>query len=126
MYCKSAQRRRRWLCATKIFKEHAKRAAEMMRDDIEAMPPVRVAGVRKLHKKDPPLSQGDWPTVAIMLSGSADGSSNRLFPRPVSGVCFLCKGVGAWREERWFFVPGEDERSPQPKRWERMLRMQRR
>lgn len=35
----------------KVFKNMSKRAAEMMRDDIEAMPPVRVADVEAAQKR---------------------------------------------------------------------------
>jgi len=56
----------------KIFKNMSKRAAEMMRDDIEAMPPVRVADVESAQKEILAVARKLADSGEIMLSGGAD------------------------------------------------------
>jgi flagellar motor switch protein FliG len=56
----------------KVFKNMSKRAAEMMRDDIEAMPPVRVADVESAQKEVLTVARRLADSGEIMLSGGAD------------------------------------------------------
>jgi flagellar motor switch protein FliG len=56
----------------KVFKNMSKRAAEMMRDDIEAMPPVRVADVETAQKEVLTVARRLADAGEIMLSGGAD------------------------------------------------------
>jgi len=56
----------------KIFKNMSKRAAEMMKDDIEAMPPVRVADVEAAQKEILAIARRLADSGEIMLSGGAD------------------------------------------------------
>ena len=50
----------------------SKRAAEMMRDDIEAMPPVRVADVEAAQKEILAIARRMADAGEIMLSGGAE------------------------------------------------------
>ena len=56
----------------KVFKNMSKRAAEMMRDDIEAMPPVRVADVEAAQKEILAIARRMADAGELMLSGGAD------------------------------------------------------
>lgn len=56
----------------KVFKNMSKRAAEMMRDDIEAMPPVRVADVEAAQKEILGIARKLADSGEIMLSGGAE------------------------------------------------------
>ncbi len=56
----------------KIFKNMSKRAADMMRDDIEAMPPVRVADVEAAQKEILGIARRMADSGDLMLSGGAD------------------------------------------------------
>jgi flagellar motor switch protein FliG len=56
----------------KVFKNMSKRAAEMMRDDIEAMPPVRVADVESAQKDILGIARKLADSGEIMLAGGAD------------------------------------------------------
>ncbi|WP_117233445.1 flagellar motor switch protein FliG [Vibrio maerlii] len=56
----------------KIFKNMSKRAADMMRDDIEAMPPVRVADVEAAQKEILGIARRLADSGELMLSGGAD------------------------------------------------------
>ncbi|MBM7036330.1 flagellar motor switch protein FliG [Vibrio ulleungensis] len=56
----------------KVFKNMSKRAAELMRDDIEAMPPVRVADVESAQKEVLTVARRLADSGEIMLSGGAD------------------------------------------------------
>jgi flagellar motor switch protein FliG len=56
----------------KVFKNMSKRAAEMMRDDIEAMPPVRVADVESAQKEILAIARRMADAGELMLSGGAD------------------------------------------------------
>ncbi len=56
----------------KIFRNMSKRAADIMRDDIEAMPPVRVADVEAAQKEVLAVARKLADSGEIMLSGGAD------------------------------------------------------
>ncbi|MFA0055854.1 flagellar motor switch protein FliG [Vibrio echinoideorum] len=56
----------------KIFKNMSKRAADMMRDDIEAMPPVKVSEVEAAQKEILGIARKMADSGEIMLSGGAD------------------------------------------------------
>ncbi len=56
----------------KIFRNMSKRAAEIMRDDIEAMPPVRVADVEAAQKEILSVARKLADSGEIMLSGGAE------------------------------------------------------
>ena len=56
----------------KIFKNMSKRAADMMRDDIEAMPPVKVSDVEAAQKEILGIARKMADSGEIMLSGGAD------------------------------------------------------
>ena len=50
----------------------SKRAADMMRDDIEAMPPVKVSDVEAAQKEILGIARKMADSGEIMLSGGAD------------------------------------------------------
>ncbi|WP_299686195.1 flagellar motor switch protein FliG [uncultured Vibrio sp.] len=56
----------------KIFKNMSKRASDMMRDDIEAMPPVKVSDVEAAQKEILGIARKMADSGEIMLSGVAD------------------------------------------------------
>ncbi|MFA0501193.1 flagellar motor switch protein FliG, partial [Vibrio sp. 10N.222.46.A1] len=56
----------------KIFKNMSTRAADMMRDDIEAMPPVKVSDVEAAQKEILGIARKMADSGEIMLSGGAD------------------------------------------------------
>ncbi len=56
----------------KIFDNMSKRAADMMREDIEAMPPVRVADVETAQKEILTIARRMADNGELMLSGGAD------------------------------------------------------
>ena len=56
----------------KIFKNMSKRAAELMRDDLEAMPPVKVSDVEAAQKEVLAIARRMADAGEIMLSGGAD------------------------------------------------------
>ena len=56
----------------KIFKNMSKRASDMMRDDIEAMPPVKVSDVEAAQKEILGIARKMADSGEIMLSGGAD------------------------------------------------------
>ncbi len=56
----------------KIFKNMSKRAAEMMADDLEAMPPVKVSDVEAAQKEVLAIARRMADAGEIMLSGGAD------------------------------------------------------
>ncbi|UUM29842.1 flagellar motor switch protein FliG [Vibrio japonicus] len=56
----------------KIFKNMSKRAAEMMRDDLEAMPPIKVSDVEAAQKEILSIARRMADSGEIMLSGGAD------------------------------------------------------
>ncbi|OIQ25596.1 flagellar motor switch protein FliG [uncultured Vibrio sp.] len=56
----------------KIFKNMSKRAAEMMADDLEAMPPVKVSDVEAAQKEILAIARRMADNGELMLSGGAD------------------------------------------------------
>ena len=56
----------------KIFKNMSKRAAEMMRDDLEAMPPIKVSDVETAQKEVLAIARRMADAGEIMLGGGAD------------------------------------------------------
>ncbi|MCE0494522.1 flagellar motor switch protein FliG [Vibrio salinus] len=56
----------------KIFKNMSKRAAEMMKDDLEAMPPIKVSDVEAAQKEILAIARKMADNGEIMLSGGAD------------------------------------------------------
>jgi len=56
----------------KIFKNMSKRAAEMMRDDLEAMPPIKVSDVEAAQKEVLAIARRMADSGEIMLGGGAD------------------------------------------------------
>ncbi|GAL14749.1 flagellar motor switch protein FliG [Vibrio astriarenae] len=56
----------------KIFKNMSKRAADMMRDDLEAMPPVKVSDVEASQKEILAIARRMADNGELMLSGGAD------------------------------------------------------
>jgi flagellar motor switch protein FliG len=56
----------------KIFNNMSKRAADMMSEDIEAMPPVRVADVEAAQKEVLTIARRMADNGELMLSGGAD------------------------------------------------------
>ena len=56
----------------KIFKNMSKRAAEMMRDDLEAMPPIKVSDVESAQKEVLAIARRMADAGELMLSGGAD------------------------------------------------------
>jgi flagellar motor switch protein FliG len=56
----------------KIFKNMSKRAAEMMRDDLEAMPPIKVSDVEAAQKEILAIARRMADSGEIMLGGGAD------------------------------------------------------
>ncbi|ASA57079.1 flagellar motor switch protein FliG [Vibrio gazogenes] len=56
----------------KIFKNMSKRAAEMLRDDLEAMPPIKVSDVEAAQKEILAIARRMADNGEIMLSGGAD------------------------------------------------------
>ncbi len=56
----------------KIFKNMSKRAAELMRDDLEAMPPVKVSDVEAAQKEVLAIARRMADAGEIMLTGGAD------------------------------------------------------
>ncbi|RJX67492.1 flagellar motor switch protein FliG [Vibrio sinensis] len=56
----------------KIFKNMSKRAAEMMRDDLEAMPPIKVSDVESAQKEVLAIARRMADSGDLMLSGGAD------------------------------------------------------
>lgn len=56
----------------KIFKNMSKRAAEMMRDDLEAMPPIKVSDVEAAQKEVLAVARRMADSGEIMLGGGAD------------------------------------------------------
>ncbi|MFB9134895.1 flagellar motor switch protein FliG [Vibrio sp. AK197] len=56
----------------KIFKNMSKRAAEMMRDDLEAMPPIKVSDVEAAQKEILAIARRMADSGELMLSGGAD------------------------------------------------------
>ncbi len=56
----------------KIFKNMSKRAADMMRDDIEAMPPVKVSEVKGSGKRSPHRrKRRQWRDYAVLAVPTA-------------------------------------------------------
>ncbi len=56
----------------KIFKNMSKRASEMMREDLEAMPPIKVSDVEAAQKEILAIARRMADSGEIMLSGGAD------------------------------------------------------
>lgn len=56
----------------KIFKNMSKRAAEMMRDDLEAMPPIKVSDVEAAQKEVLAIARRMADSGELMLAGGAD------------------------------------------------------
>ncbi|KOO14085.1 flagellar motor switch protein FliG [Vibrio xuii] len=56
----------------KIFKNMSKRAAEMMRDDLEAMPPIKVSDVEAAQKEVLAIARRMADSGELMLGGGAD------------------------------------------------------
>ncbi|SJL82341.1 flagellar motor switch protein FliG [Vibrio palustris] len=56
----------------KIFKNMSKRAAELMRDDLEAMPPIKVSDVETAQKEILAIARKMADQGELMLSGGAD------------------------------------------------------
>ncbi|MDW6093506.1 flagellar motor switch protein FliG [Vibrio rhizosphaerae] len=56
----------------KIFKNMSKRAAEMLKDDLEAMPPIKVSDVEAAQKEILAIARRMADNGEIMLSGGAD------------------------------------------------------
>lgn len=56
----------------KIFKNMSKRAAEMLQDDLEAMPPVKVSDVEAAQKEVLAIARRMADDGELMLSGGAD------------------------------------------------------
>ena len=56
----------------KIFKNMSKRAAELMRDDLEAMPPIKVSDVEAAQKEILAIARRMADNGELMLSGGAD------------------------------------------------------
>ncbi|MGD8109502.1 flagellar motor switch protein FliG [Vibrio sp. TRT 21S02] len=56
----------------KVFKNMSKRAAEMMRDDLEAMPPIKVSDVEAAQKEVLAIARRMADAGELMLSGGAD------------------------------------------------------
>ncbi|MBF8999490.1 MULTISPECIES: flagellar motor switch protein FliG [Vibrio] len=56
----------------KIFKNMSKRAAELMKDDLEAMPPIKVSDVESAQKEILAIARKMADQGEIMLSGGAD------------------------------------------------------
>jgi flagellar motor switch protein FliG len=56
----------------KIFKNMSKRAADMMRDDLEAMAPVKVSDVEASQKEILAIARRMADNGELMLSGGAD------------------------------------------------------
>ncbi|EJL6351189.1 flagellar motor switch protein FliG [Vibrio cholerae] len=56
----------------KIFKNMSKRAAEMMKDDLEAMPPIKVSDVEAAQKEILSIARRMADNGEIMLGGGAD------------------------------------------------------
>ncbi|MDN3683667.1 flagellar motor switch protein FliG [Vibrio sinaloensis] len=56
----------------KIFKNMSKRAAEMMRDDLEAMPPIKVSDVEAAQKEILAIARRMADSGELMLGGGAD------------------------------------------------------
>jgi flagellar motor switch protein FliG len=56
----------------KVFKNMSKRAAEMMRDDLEAMPPIKVSDVEQAQKEILAIARRMADSGEIMLAGGAD------------------------------------------------------
>jgi flagellar motor switch protein FliG len=56
----------------KIFKNMSKRAAEMLKDDLEAMPPIKVSDVEAAQKEILAIARKMADNGEIMLSGGAD------------------------------------------------------
>ncbi|SDH52440.1 flagellar motor switch protein FliG [Vibrio xiamenensis] len=56
----------------KIFKNMSKRAAEMMRDDLEAMAPIKVSDVEAAQKEILAIARRMADSGELMLSGGAD------------------------------------------------------
>jgi len=56
----------------KVFKNMSKRAAEMMKDDLEAMPPIKVSDVESAQKEILAIARKMADSGEIMLSGGAD------------------------------------------------------
>jgi flagellar motor switch protein FliG len=60
------------LLKEKVFKNMSKRAADMMRDDIEAMPPIKVSDVETAQKEILAIARRMADSGEIMLGGGAD------------------------------------------------------
>lgn len=56
----------------KIFKNMSKRAAEMMKDDLEAMPPIKVSDVEAAQKEILAVARKMADAGELMLGGGAD------------------------------------------------------
>ena len=56
----------------KIYKNMSKRASDMMKDDIEAMPPVKVSDVEAAQKEILAIARSMADSGEIMLSGGAE------------------------------------------------------
>lgn len=56
----------------KIFKNMSKRAAELMKDDLEAMPPIKVSDVEAAQKEILAIARRMADNGDLMLSGGAD------------------------------------------------------
>ncbi|MGC9423352.1 MULTISPECIES: flagellar motor switch protein FliG [unclassified Vibrio] len=56
----------------KIFKNMSKRAAELMKDDLEAMPPIKVSDVEAAQKEILAIARRMADNGELMLSGGAD------------------------------------------------------
>ncbi|MDW6001515.1 flagellar motor switch protein FliG [Vibrio mangrovi] len=56
----------------KIFKNMSKRASEMLKDDLEAMPPIKVSDVEAAQKEILAIARRMADNGEIMLSGGAD------------------------------------------------------
>ena len=56
----------------KVFKNMSKRAAEIMRDDLEAMPPIKVSDVETAQKEVLAIARRMADSGELMLSGGAD------------------------------------------------------
>ncbi|WP_328286859.1 FliG C-terminal domain-containing protein, partial [Vibrio renipiscarius] len=55
-----------------IFKNMSKRAGEMMRDDLDAMPPIKVSDVEASQKEVLAIARRMADAGELMLSGGAD------------------------------------------------------
>lgn len=74
----------------KIFKNMSKRAADMMRDDIEAMPPVKVSEVEAAQKEILGIAR-KWQTVARLcyLAVPTSSSNTKSQSPTVLGLFFI-------------------------------------